>query len=173
MLGARQTLSIKYQSRQWPAQLLNPQQISQLHIDKVLAGSQTIPVSGWAVRSPGMTTSRPPMPTIFCWTLHSTPISSCMLCCSFSKQDSKSVWTWDPRISRVFLWHWWHWHCNWNCLHLQDRRQDILTEDSSSTTTGNVIVDRSLSKYVVRALPSIADISLSFCSAHLSKIIRN
>ena len=103
----------------------------------------------------------------------STPISWCMLCCSFSKQDSKSVWTWDPRISRVFLWHWWHWHCNWNCLHLQDRRQDILTEDSSSTTTGNVIVDRSLSKYVVRALPSIADISLSFCSAHLSKIIRN
>ena len=31
----------------------------------------------------------------------------------------------------------------------------------------------SLSKYVVRELPSIADISLSFCSAHLSKIIRN
>ena len=52
-----------------------------------------------------------------------------------------------------------------------DMRQDILTEDSS--TTGTVIVDRSLSKYVVRALPSIADISLSFCSAHLSKIIRN
>ena len=52
-----------------------------------------------------------------------------------------------------------------------DMRQDILTEDSS--TTGTVIVDRSLSKYVVRALPSIADISLSFCSAHLTKIIRN
>ena len=43
----------------------------------------------------------------------------------------------------------------------------------SVCTTGNVIVDRSLSKYLVRELPSIADISLSFCSAHLSKIIRN
>ena len=31
----------------------------------------------------------------------------------------------------------------------------------------------SLSKYVVRELPSIADISLSSGSAHLSKIIRN
>ena len=35
-----------------------------------------------------------------------------LFCCSFSKQDSKSVWTWDLRFSRVFLWHWWHWHCN-------------------------------------------------------------
>ena len=57
--------------------------------------------------------------------------------------------------------------------HEADMRQDILTEDSSSRTTGTVIVDRSLSKYVVRELPSIADISLSFCSAHLTKIIRN
>ena len=37
----------------------------------------------------------------------------------------------------------------------------------------HVIVDNSLSKYVVRELPSIAHISLSFSSAHLSKIIRN
>ena len=37
----------------------------------------------------------------------------------------------------------------------------------------NIRVSSTLSKYLVRELTSIADISLSFSSAHLSKITRN
>ena len=157
-----EALSIKYQSRLvgWPSQpsaniaiILTITPISVTTFNKDL---QTT----WMIRP--------------CLRLRLTTSRTNHVCCNFSQQDSKSVIARDLSfmsslplaLMTLTL------QFNWNCLHLPDGRQDTSSEDSSRRT-GNVIVDRSLSKYVVRELPSIADISLSFCSAHLTKIIRN